>query len=339
MLDQPEVLWKAYIDFELQSGEHDRVRELYKRLLQRTKHVKVWISRAQFEATVKEVDRARAIFREAEAYFKQNDGAKEEVRCRRLCSRPLRPCPCACLPAPRDAHCVLACSAQQRVMLLESWLDFEKNFGGAEAVKAIADKLPRKVKKRRELQAEDGVRSCLAFILRFACSSLIAQLCPAHAHAHRQVWVSRSTGTTSSRTRKAKAPTSKSSRWRASGRSKRPRPEPASACVCCVSCIDSSTILQFGGRGATTAHTHSRRTVFWKIFVALRRCLRPYSQLYHCVCILHCMALALRAHKARTSPEFLRQWRRHDFAESLFKRAHCVLCLGVTCWAVGLWLQ
>ena len=41
VLDMPELLWKSYIDFEIAQGEHDNVRTLYERLLDRTKHVKV----------------------------------------------------------------------------------------------------------------------------------------------------------------------------------------------------------------------------------------------------------------------------------------------------------
>lgn len=68
-LDMPEVAWKAYIDFgtavrrlaappldracranaELELGEFDRARLLYERLLERTQHVKVWLSFAAFE--------------------------------------------------------------------------------------------------------------------------------------------------------------------------------------------------------------------------------------------------------------------------------------------------
>lgn len=43
VLDTPELLWKAYIDFEIGEGEYARARELYERLLNRTKHVKVGI--------------------------------------------------------------------------------------------------------------------------------------------------------------------------------------------------------------------------------------------------------------------------------------------------------
>ena len=33
--DMPEVLWKAYIDFEIAEGENSNARELYTRLLER----------------------------------------------------------------------------------------------------------------------------------------------------------------------------------------------------------------------------------------------------------------------------------------------------------------
>lgn len=42
---------QAYIDFETAEGEFERARALYERLLDRTKHLKVWISYAEFEAT------------------------------------------------------------------------------------------------------------------------------------------------------------------------------------------------------------------------------------------------------------------------------------------------
>lgn len=48
-LDMPEVLWTAYIDFEVGEGELDNARKLYERLLFRSSHVKVWIAYAKFE--------------------------------------------------------------------------------------------------------------------------------------------------------------------------------------------------------------------------------------------------------------------------------------------------
>ena len=41
LLDMPEVLWKAYIDFEVEQEEYDRTRDVYERLLKKTQHVKV----------------------------------------------------------------------------------------------------------------------------------------------------------------------------------------------------------------------------------------------------------------------------------------------------------
>jgi hypothetical protein len=38
-----QVLWKAFVDFEIGQEEYDNARDLYQRLLQRTKHVKVRI--------------------------------------------------------------------------------------------------------------------------------------------------------------------------------------------------------------------------------------------------------------------------------------------------------
>jgi len=45
----PELLWKAYIDLEVEEGERARARALYERLLERSGHVKVWIAYALFE--------------------------------------------------------------------------------------------------------------------------------------------------------------------------------------------------------------------------------------------------------------------------------------------------
>lgn len=41
LLEKPEALWRACIDFEIAQGDRGRTRALYERLLDRTKHVKV----------------------------------------------------------------------------------------------------------------------------------------------------------------------------------------------------------------------------------------------------------------------------------------------------------
>lgn len=99
VLDMPELLWKAYIDFEEEEGEYDRTRQLYERLLDKTGHVKVWISYALFEINVPDDEddegeedeerpvseeakaRARQIFERAYKNMKEND-LKEEVSSR-----------------------------------------------------------------------------------------------------------------------------------------------------------------------------------------------------------------------------------------------------------------
>ena len=43
-LSMPELLWKAYIDFETEEGEREKARALYERLIELSGHVKVWIS-------------------------------------------------------------------------------------------------------------------------------------------------------------------------------------------------------------------------------------------------------------------------------------------------------
>ncbi|PIO04622.1 hypothetical protein AB205_0061070 [Aquarana catesbeiana] len=122
-LDMPEVLWKSYIDFEIEQEEYDKTRNLYRRLLQRTQHVKVWISLAQFELTTGAEDtlsKCRQIYEEA--------------------NKTLRNCE----------------EKEERLMLLESWRSFEEEFGPESAQERVAKLMPERVKKRRKLQSEDG---------------------------------------------------------------------------------------------------------------------------------------------------------------------------------------
>ncbi|KAG1227836.1 hypothetical protein G6F68_019554 [Rhizopus microsporus] len=77
-LDMPELLWKAYIDFEIAEEEYENARDLYHRLLERTEHVKVYISFAQFELSIpyeegsdENVKRSRDIF--SKAYDKMKE--------------------------------------------------------------------------------------------------------------------------------------------------------------------------------------------------------------------------------------------------------------------------
>lgn len=60
-LDKPELLWKSYIDFEDERGEHDNVRNLYERLLERSQHPKIWTAYSQFEESVGNHDKAKEL--------------------------------------------------------------------------------------------------------------------------------------------------------------------------------------------------------------------------------------------------------------------------------------
>lgn len=125
VLDMPEKVWKFYIDFEIEEEEAKRARELYEKLLERTKNVRVWTSFAQFECSVEMPNRARDIFVRGEKYFK--------------------------VEASHDT------ATEERVMLLEDWKEFEEEFGNDEQKKEIAQKQQKKVKKKRAVYNQDAV--------------------------------------------------------------------------------------------------------------------------------------------------------------------------------------
>ncbi|CAB4020502.1 Crooked neck 1, partial [Paramuricea clavata] len=82
LLDMPEVLWKAYIDFEISQEEFQKTRDLYERLLERTQHVKVWISYAQFELTTDLDDRisqTRNVYERANRELKTAEDKEERL--------------------------------------------------------------------------------------------------------------------------------------------------------------------------------------------------------------------------------------------------------------------
>jgi crooked neck len=124
-LDMPELVWKAYIDFEEESGEFERTRALFERLLSKTAHVKVWIAYAHFEINADESEeeevsteakeRARKVFRRAYEELKK-EGLKEE-----------------------------------RVVLLNAWKSFEGTHGDETSRGEVEGMMPRRVKKRRKL--------------------------------------------------------------------------------------------------------------------------------------------------------------------------------------------
>ena len=123
LIDMPEILWKAYIDFEIEEEEPERVRNLYERLLERTQHMKVFLSYAKYEQSIEtdNNERVREIFARGNKHLKDGGGSREE-----------------------------------RVMLLEAWRDFERASGDMASLEEIQKKLPRRVKKKRKMYRDDG---------------------------------------------------------------------------------------------------------------------------------------------------------------------------------------
>lgn len=135
-LDMPELLWKAYIDFEEYEEEYDRARALYERLLQKTDHVKVWINYARFEINVPDPDDTTA------AETEEEDRPVSEAtksRARKIFTR---------------AHDLYKSKSatQNRVDLLSAWLSFEQTHGSPDDIQKIEKQMPRRVKKRRRLE-------------------------------------------------------------------------------------------------------------------------------------------------------------------------------------------
>src|SRR5271168_1095578 len=131
-LDMPELVWKAYIDFEEYEGEYERARHVYERLLRKTDHVKVWINYARFEINVpdsgdEDIDEERPVSDEAKA------------RARKVFQR---------------AHDMFKDKElkEERVDLLTAWKSFESTHGSKDDIEKIEKQMPRRVKKRRKIE-------------------------------------------------------------------------------------------------------------------------------------------------------------------------------------------
>ncbi|KAH6610907.1 pre-mrna-splicing factor clf-1 [Trichoderma cornu-damae] len=141
-LDMPELLWKAYIDFEEEEGEYERTRQLYERLLEKTDHVKVWISYAHFEINIPEDDdEAEGAAGGEQEEQPISDEAK--ARARKVFERAHK--------SMRDKDL-----REERVSLLNAWLSFERTHGADEDVDAVQKQMPRRVKRRRRVQDDGG---------------------------------------------------------------------------------------------------------------------------------------------------------------------------------------
>lgn len=114
---------ESYIDFEIEQEDFGNVRNLYERLLERTQHMKVWLSFTKFEASLKSDQgntNARSIYKRADKVLRNAENNEE------------------------------------RAIFLESWRDFERENGDEDSIEKVQKKMPRRVKKKRKVYREDG---------------------------------------------------------------------------------------------------------------------------------------------------------------------------------------
>lgn len=145
VLDRPETLWKAYIDWETALGSKAgkaNARALFKRLLERTQHVKVWVALAKFEGlSADDAVEARRVFNDTQQRLKErHTGAAG---------------------SDLDSNSSAIDVKEDRALVLQAWLDTERRMlgkrveGASEENVAKVEKMqPTKVKKKR--QVDDG---------------------------------------------------------------------------------------------------------------------------------------------------------------------------------------
>jgi hypothetical protein len=59
---------------------------------------------------------------------------------------------------------------EERAMLLDEWLDMEKSFGQLGDVSLVEPKLPKKLKKRKQIASEDGLAGYVIYLCFYLLS-------------------------------------------------------------------------------------------------------------------------------------------------------------------------
>lgn len=143
ILNMPELLWKSYIDFEIQQKNRKKARALYERLVEKCKHVKVWLGYATFESTPLQITNqdelpetrklmARSVYDRAYQFMREETSKyKKEI-----------------------------------VMILEAWWEFERRQASSiypeseekynHQLEELSKKMPRKIKRKKTLYSADG---------------------------------------------------------------------------------------------------------------------------------------------------------------------------------------
>ena len=120
-LDNLELVWKTAIDFEIGQQNDLEVAHLYNTLLERTKHVKVFVSFALFYFSNSQFDKMRSTFEEAEVLYR-----KEKMN-------------------------------EERAIVVDNWFNCELQIGEKEHIQNVQSKLPKKIKKQRVLGEGDSI--------------------------------------------------------------------------------------------------------------------------------------------------------------------------------------
>lgn len=136
-MEMPEVVWKRYIEFETEEGNYENARKLFEMLVERTGHVKVWISYAMLEMSISESEEEEE--EDVEVEVEVTDEAKE--RARNIFDRAWKDL--------KDRKL-----KDERVILHEAWFQFEQTYGDDQSTDKVVKMKPSMVKKRRKL--EDG---------------------------------------------------------------------------------------------------------------------------------------------------------------------------------------
>ncbi|KAK1554660.1 hypothetical protein Q3G72_015447 [Acer saccharum] len=166
-----DKLFKKYIEIELQLCNFDRCRKLYEKYLEWSpENCYAWSKYAELERSLAETDRARAIFELAisqlaldmpellwKAYIefeKSEDIPEDDVdekkkqsiqRARSIFEKAIN----YYMSAPE--------LKEERAMLLEEWLNMESSIGELGDASLVQAKLPKKLKRRRQIVSDDGL--------------------------------------------------------------------------------------------------------------------------------------------------------------------------------------
>ncbi|KAN0109551.1 hypothetical protein V8E52_009194 [Russula decolorans] len=143
-LSMPELLWKAYIDFEVEEGERALARALYERLAAASGHWKVWVAYAMFEAQPIQLPRDER---------EDDDDEGDEEKEPKMVEGDLELARQAFQKGYKDLK--TKGLKNERVALLQVWKSFEEQRGTADDIAKVEGMMPVQG-KRRYVDEETG---------------------------------------------------------------------------------------------------------------------------------------------------------------------------------------